>query len=80
MQVVIEAFNKDDELLAFEIKVSEKYVNKLVNNLNFSEADKEFLMSGAGGFDLNEKQVKQIENIINKEIFSNNYDFQIGTS
>lgn len=80
MKVVIEAFDKETELLVLEIEVESSYVEEVAQVLGLSDDDLQFLLGGAGGFDVSTDQAKAIEQIISEEFFSPRYDYQLGTS
>ncbi|QMV16694.1 DUF7683 domain-containing protein [Vibrio spartinae] len=80
MKVVIEAYDKKTELLVSEREIQDKFLAEVMHNIGFSSEDESFLCSGFGGFNLTEEQVKIIEAIIDESIYSENYDFQLGTA
>lgn len=80
MKVVVEAFDKKSELLVSEIEVKSSYIDEVSKVLGLSDDDLQFLLAGAGGFDLSTEQVKEIETIISENFYSSHYDYQLGTS
>ncbi|EKQ3596541.1 hypothetical protein V6969_004710 [Vibrio parahaemolyticus] len=80
MKVVVEAFDKKSELLVSEIEVQSTYVDQVSKVLDLSDDDLQFLLAGAGGFDISIDQVKAIETIIGESFYSAQCDYQLGTS
>ncbi|MDC5805433.1 hypothetical protein OPW36_17355 [Vibrio europaeus] len=80
MKVVIEAFDKKSELLLSEIELKSSHVDEVSKILGLSEDDLQFLLAGAGGFDISTEQVKAIEAIIGESFYSSQCDYQLGTS
>ncbi|MEI8595559.1 hypothetical protein CAG70_14190 [Photobacterium halotolerans] len=79
MKVVVEAFDKESELLVFEIEIEKSHLDKIKQIAGLTEDDMNFLLSGAGGFDLSADQVKEIEMATSKAIYRLDCDFQLGT-
>ena len=80
MIIVVEAFDKKTELLSHEIKIKEEYLPDLFNILGLTKNEQDFLISGAGGFDIDNCKIKEIEILIGEKIYSPLCDFQLGTS
>ncbi|NAW86549.1 DUF7683 domain-containing protein [Photobacterium halotolerans] len=80
MKVVVEAFDKESELLVFEIEIEKSHLEKIKQIAGLTEDDMNFLLSGAGGFDLSADQVKEIEIATSTAIYRLDCDFQLGTS
>ncbi len=80
MKVVIEAFDKKNELLVSEVEVKSSYVEEVSKVLGLSDDDLQFLLGGAGGFDVSIEQIKEIEIIIGENFYSSQCDYQLGTS
>lgn len=55
MKVVVEALDKKSQLLVSEIELKSSYVYEVSKVLGLSDDDLRFLLSGAGGFDINLK-------------------------
>lgn len=80
MNIVVEAFDKKSELLVHEIIIENEYLSNVLNAIGLTQDEQHFLMAGAGGFDLDKSKIRQIEYIIGQDIYSERYDFQLGTS
>ncbi|WP_202602095.1 DUF7683 domain-containing protein [Photobacterium halotolerans] len=80
MKVVVEAFDKESELLVFEIEIENSHLEKIKQIAGLTEDDMNFLISGAGGFDLSADQVKEIEMATSTAIYRLDCDFQLGAS
>ena len=80
MDIVIEIFDKNTEMLLKEVNIEDKYLEAVLNELKLEDKDRDFLLNGCGGFDLASSQVKKIERIISVQFFSNKYDYQIGSA
>ena len=80
MRVVIEAFDKKTELLVSEIELKSSYVGEVSKILGLSDDDLQFILAGAGGFDITVEQISSIEEIIGQSFYSPQYDYQFGTS
>ncbi len=79
MNIVIEAFDKNTELLVSETILSKKDVVKVVKIIGLSEEEVDFLNSGAGGFDLTEDSMLKIGSELNIEFCTSLYDYQLGS-
>ena len=80
MRVVIEAFDKKTELLVSEIELKSSYVGEVSKILGLSDDDLQFILAGAGGFDITVEQISSIEEIIGLSFYSPQCDYQFGTS
>ena len=80
MRVVIEAFDKKTELLVSEIELKSSYVGEVSKILGLSDDDLQFILAGAGGFDITVEQISSIEEIIGQSFYSPQCDYQFGTS
>jgi hypothetical protein len=80
MIYTVDAFNRTDELLDFEIEIPKEKLPDISRVMNWSASDSNDFVAGLGGFDLTEEQVKAIENILNKHFFRDDLDFQISSS
>lgn len=79
MKVVIEAFDKESELIAFETEVGGEYLQPIFDILKLDESDIEFLLCGAGGFDISASQLQEISSILAIPFDPLSHDFQLGT-
>lgn len=80
MRVVIEAFDKKTELLVSEIELKSSYVGEVSKILGLSDDELQFILAGAGGFDITVEQISSIEEIIGQSFYSPQCDYQFGTS
>jgi hypothetical protein len=80
MKVVIEAFDKKSELLVSEVEVKSSYVEEVSKVLGLNDDALQFLLDGAGGFDVSIEQIKEIEIIIGENFYNSQFDYQLGTS
>ncbi|WP_447867474.1 pyocin S6 family toxin immunity protein [Rahnella bonaserana] len=80
MIYTVDAFNRTDELLDFEIEIPKENLPDISIVMKWSASDYNDFVAGLGGFDLTEEQVKAIENILNKHFFRDDLDFQISSS
>lgn len=80
MRVVIEAFDKKIELLVSEIELKSSYVGEVSKILGLSDDELQFILAGAGGFDITVEQISSIEEIIGQSFYSPQCDYQFGTS
>lgn len=80
MIYTVDAFNRTDELIDFEIEIPKENLSDISIVMKWSASDYNDFVAGLGGFDLTEEQVKAIENILNKHFFRDDLDFQISSS
>ena len=73
----IEAFNKSDECLAFEVEIPTDKLGSLKIIMNWNDDVFEDFIAGGGGYDLTIEQVKSMEKVLGKRFYSDLYDFQI---
>ncbi len=73
----IDAFEREDELLVFEIDVPEEKLPEIAKVMSWTEGDYKDFIAGVGGWNLTSQQVNSIEKILNQKFFQENLDFQI---
>lgn len=73
----IDAFERVDELLVFEIDIPKEILPKIAKVMVWTDADYRDFTAGIGGWDLTSQQVKEIEKILDKNFFQEDLDFQI---
>ena len=73
----IDAFERVDELLVFEIDIPKEKLPEIAKVMAWTDEDYSDFIAGIGGWDLNSQQVKAIEKILDKNFFQENLDFQI---
>ena len=80
MNIVIEKFDKQTEILISTLVINNKNLDTIAHVLGLEEDDVHFLTSGAGGFDISDSQALDIEKLIGISFYDPEYDYQLGTA
>lgn len=73
----IDAFDRADELLVFEVEVPKEKLLEVSDVMGWSEEDYNDFVAGLGGWNLTEQKARAIEGILGKEFFQEDLDYQI---
>ncbi|WP_281080566.1 pyocin S6 family toxin immunity protein [Klebsiella quasivariicola] len=73
----IDAFERVDELLVFEVDIPKEKLADIAKVMVWTYEDYCDFTAGIGGWDLTSQQVKAIEEILGKQFFQEDLDFQI---
>ena len=74
----VEAYNKSDEFLAFEVEIPKDKLEFLKEIMNWDDDEFESFLDTGWGYDLTIEQVKLMERVLGKQFYSDLYDFQLG--
>ena len=73
----IDAFERVNERLVFEIDIPKEKLPEVTNVMVWTDEDYSDFIAGIGGWDLTSQEVKAIEKILDKNFFQEDLDFQI---
>ncbi|MBS3049681.1 DUF7683 domain-containing protein [Enterobacter mori] len=73
----IDVYNKTDELLLYEIVISQRNLAELLQVMGISDEDKDDFTHGIGVYNINERQAHLLEKIIGRTFYSNDLIFQL---
>ena len=73
----IDVYSKTDELLLYEIIISQRNVAALYDIMGISDEDEADFSYGIGGYNINKKQAHLLEKLIGKIFDSDDLIFQL---
>lgn len=73
----IDVYSKTDELLLYEIIISQRNVAALYDIMGISDEDEADFKYGIGVYSINEKQAHLLEKLIGKTFYSDDLIFQL---
>lgn len=73
----IDVYSKTDELLLYEIIISQRNVAALYDIMGISEEDEADFSYGIGVYNINEKEAHLLEKLIGKTFYSDDLIFQL---
>lgn len=73
----IDVYSKTDELLLYEIIISQRNVAALYDIMDISDEDEADFSYGIGVYNINEKQAHLLEKLIGRSFYSEDLIFQL---
>ncbi|MGX5087542.1 DUF7683 domain-containing protein [Enterobacter sp. UPMP2052] len=73
----IDIYSKTDELLLYEIIISQRNVAALYDIMGISDEDEADFSYGIGVYNINEKQAHLLEKLIGRSFYSEDLIFQL---